>query len=70
MGEEEGRSSHHISKSAQASFRARMRLDGGRWCLEALRNDFPCGPVVKLPALAGAMGSIPGPGRPHVLQRS
>ena len=29
-----------------------MRPDGGRWRLEALRNDFPCGPVVKkLPAL-------------------
>ena len=52
MGEEEKRSVITSPKSAQASFRARMRPDGGRWRLEALRNDFPCGPVVKkLPAL-------------------
>ena len=31
--------------------------------------DFPGGPVVKnLPASAGDMGSIPGPGRFHMLQ--
>ena len=68
-GEEETRSVITSPKSAQASFRARMRLYGGRWSLEALRHDFPDGPVVKkLPAHAGAMGSIPGPGRPHVQQ--
>ena len=32
-------------------------------------QDFPGGPVVKnLPANAGDMGSIPGPGRLHMLR--
>ena len=69
MGEEEKRSVITSPKSAQASFRARMRLDGDRRSLEALRSAFPDGPVVKkLPAHAGAMGSISGPGKPHVQQ--
>ena len=45
---------------------------GGRWPLvqgtKKLR-DLPGGPVVKnQPASAGDMGSIPGPGRPHLSQ--
>lgn len=57
-GEEETRSVITSPKSAQASFRARMRPDGGRWCLEAPRSAFPRGPVVKkLPALASAVGA-------------
>ena len=57
-GEEEKRSVITSPKSAQASFRARMRLDGDRRSLEALRSAFPGGPVLKkLPALAGAVGS-------------
>ena len=33
--------------------------------------DFPGGPVVKkMPARAGDMGSIPGPGRSHMPQGS
>ena len=32
-------------------------------------EDFPGGPVVKnLPCNAGDMGSIPGPGRSHMMQ--
>ena len=34
-------------------------------------QDFPGGPVVENPpAKAGGMGSIPGPGRSHMLQGS
>ena len=36
-----------------------------------LFRDFPGGPVTEnLPASAGGMGSIPGPGRPHMPQSS
>ena len=36
--------------------------------LKVLLGDFPGGPVVKdLPANAGDVGLIPGPGRSHVL---
>ena len=36
-----------------------------------MRGDFPGGAVVKNPpANAGYMGSIPGPGRSHMLQSS
>ena len=39
-------------------------------CIKSLRfGDFSVGPVVKnLPADAGDLGSIPGPGRSHVPQ--
>ena len=37
--------------------------------LKRTKQDFPGGTVVKnLPANAGDMGSIPGPGRPHMPQ--
>ena len=36
--------------------------------VQRIRLDFPGGPVVKNPpASAGDMGSIPGPGRSHIL---
>ena len=39
--------------------------------LEDANQGFPAGTVVKnLPANAGDMGSIPGPGRSHMLRSS
>ena len=41
------------------------------WYIEMTGLDFPGGTVVKnLPANAGDTGSIPGPGRSHMLQGS
>ena len=40
-------------------------------CVRSLGKSFPGGSVVKnLPANAGVMPSIPGPGRSHVLRNN
>ena len=45
--------------------------DGERACGHAPATGFPAGPVVKIPPHnAGDWGSVPGPGRSHLLQSS
>ena len=42
-------------------------MTGRIWCINSPALDFPGSPMVKnLPAYAGDVGSISGPGRPHV----
>ena len=63
-------SPHHAAPPAQSQDLCLLSELGmeTQWCQEAQTGDFPGGLVVKNPpANAGDMGSIPGPGRFHML---